>query len=110
MSPPNFLDWRAGASSFESMGAYLAASLPVNLSGHGTPRRLDSTLVDVELFRTIGVQQVAGRGFTAEDGGADGARAVLLRHTLALSLVLTGSLLPAARAAAIDPASATRTE
>jgi hypothetical protein len=42
--------------------------------------------VDVDLFPTLGVQPAAGRGFTAEDGGTDGARAVLLSHTHALSL------------------------
>jgi putative ABC transport system permease protein len=86
ISPPNFVDWRAASRSFDSMDAYLAASLPVNLSGQGTPVRLDSTLIEPNLFRTLGVQPVAGRLFSAEEGGTDGARVVLLSNALALTL------------------------
>jgi predicted permease len=86
ISPPNFLDLQTTAKSFESMGAYLAASLPVNLSGQGTPIRLDSTLVTVDVFRTLGVQPAAGRAFTAEDGTTDGTRVVLVSNGLALTL------------------------
>jgi putative ABC transport system permease protein len=86
ISPPNFVDWRAASRSFASMDAYLAASLPVNLSGQGTPVRLDSTLVEPNLFRTLGVQPAAGRLFSAEEAGTDGARVVLLSNALALTL------------------------
>ncbi len=65
---------------------YLSANLPVNLSGQGAPVRLESTLVEVELFKTLGVQPAAGRAFTSEDGGPDGARVVVLSHALALTL------------------------
>ena len=86
LSPPNFLDLQTTAKSFESMGAYLAASLPVNLSGQGTPIRLDSSLVTVDVFRTLGVQPAVGRAFTAEDGATDGTRVVLVSNGLALTL------------------------
>ena len=86
LSPPNFIDWRQATQSFESMGAYLGASLPVNLSGQGTPLRLDSTLVDVDLFSTLGVQPVAGRVFRQEDIATDGSRVVVLSYGLALTL------------------------
>ncbi|HEY7441881.1 MAG TPA: ABC transporter permease, partial [Vicinamibacterales bacterium] len=86
ISPPNFVDWRAASRSFDSMAAYLAASLPVNLSGQGTPVRLDSTLVEPNLFRTLGVQPVAGRLFSIEEGGTDETRVVLLSNALALML------------------------
>jgi putative ABC transport system permease protein len=86
VSPPNFVDWRSSAKSFETMGAYLSANLPVNLSGQGTPVRLESTLVEVELFSTLGVRPAMGRTFTSEDGGPDGARVVVLSHALALTL------------------------
>jgi predicted permease len=86
VSPPNLVDWRTMGTSFESMGAYLAAFLPVNLSGHGTPQRLDTTLADAEFFRTLGVQPAAGRLFTDEDDRVGGANVVLLSHGLATSL------------------------
>ena len=88
-SPPNLLDWRAMGRSFDSMGAYVAAPLPVNLSGHGTPQRLDTTLADADVFRTLGVQPVAGRLFSEEESRVPGATVVLLSHPLALSLFST---------------------
>ena len=41
-SPPNFVDWAASTTSFVSVGAYVAAPLSVNLSGHNDPQRLDT--------------------------------------------------------------------
>jgi predicted permease len=86
VSPPNLLDWRASSMSFESMGAYLAAFLPVNLSGQGNPLRLDSTLADSVLFETLGVRPAAGRLFTAEDDRLGAANVVLLSNHLAVAL------------------------
>jgi predicted permease len=86
VSPPNLIDWRTMSQSFGSMGAYISAFLPVNLSGHGTPQRLDTTLADGELFRTLGVQPAAGRLFTDEETRVDGANVVVLSHGLAMSL------------------------
>lgn len=86
VSPPNLIDWRTMGKSFDSMGAYLSAFLPVNLSGHGTPQRLDSTLADAELFRTLRVQPAAGRLFADEETRVGGANVVVLSHGLATSL------------------------
>ena len=38
-TPPGFDDWRAMNTSFSAMGAYIGASLPMNLSGGGEPLR-----------------------------------------------------------------------
>ena len=86
VSPPNFLDWRTMSKSFDSMGAYLAAFLPVNLSGQGNPRRLDSTLANSDLFKVLGVRPAAGRLFTAEDDRVGAANVVLLSNNLAVAL------------------------
>jgi predicted permease len=85
-SPPNFVDWRSASKSFVSMGAYVAAPLSVNLSGHGEPRRLETSVMDSLVFRGLGVQAAAGRVFTANDDAVDGPNIVILSHTVALSL------------------------
>jgi predicted permease len=86
VSPPNFVDWRASGKSFDSMGSYMPAPLPVNLSGQGDPMRLDTTLATSDLFRTLGVQPAVGRGFTGDDDRDGAPNVVLLSHTLAVSL------------------------
>jgi putative ABC transport system permease protein len=73
------------------MGAYLSAFLPVNLSGQGTPQRLDTTLADAELFQTLGVEPAAGRLFTDEEIRRGGASVVVLSHGLAMSLFGTAT-------------------
>ena len=85
-SPPNFLDWRAMSSSFDSMGAYISIFFPVNLSGHGEPLRLDSALVNADVFKTLGVPPAAGRLFTADDDRVGGENVVVLSHGLATTL------------------------
>jgi predicted permease len=86
VSPPNLVDWRTMSTSFDSMGAYLSAFLPANLSGHGTAQRLDTILADAQLFRTLGVQPAAGRLFTDDEVRVGGANVVVLSHDLAMSL------------------------
>jgi predicted permease len=85
-SPPNFIDWRAMSRSFDRMGAYITALFPVNLSGHGEPQRLDSVLVNSDLFQTLGVQPAAGRVFTADDDRVGGPNVVVLSDSLATAL------------------------
>jgi predicted permease len=86
-SPPNFLDWRAMSKSFDSMGAYISILFPVNVSGEGQgePLRLDSAMVDSDVFRTLGVRPAAGRVFTADDDRVGASNVVLLSHTFAVA-------------------------
>ncbi|MBZ5633367.1 MAG: ABC transporter permease [Acidobacteriia bacterium] len=80
-TPPNFVDWRAMNHSFSSMGAYIGILTPMNLSGQGDPVRLDAATVSFDVFKTLGVQPMAGRSFTAEDDLPGGASAILSNHT-----------------------------
>ncbi len=85
-SPPNFVDWRDMSSSFASMGAYFQILFAVNLSGHGEPMRLDSSLVNSDVFRTLAVPPEAGRVFTTDDDLPGAANVVVLSHGLAVAL------------------------
>ena len=72
LSPPNFRDWRAMSSSFETMGAF--HGIAVNFVGPGEPERLAGSAVTAELLPMLGVRPALGRLFTAaeERDGADG--------------------------------------
>ncbi len=72
VSPPNFRDWKAMGTVFESMAAY--RELSANLSGAGEPERMTGTAAGAELFPILGVPPLLGRTFTpAEDRpGAEG--------------------------------------
>ncbi|HYU78032.1 MAG TPA: ABC transporter permease [Vicinamibacterales bacterium] len=85
-SPLNYLDWRGMSRSFESMGAYMSVSMPLNLSGHGEPLRLDTFLVTADVFATLGVQPVAGRLLSRDDERPDAGNVVLLTSGLASAL------------------------
>jgi predicted permease len=85
-SPPNFIDWRDMSSSFDSMGGYFAILFAMNLSGQGEPMRLDTAIVNSDVFRTLGVQPEAGRVFTADDDRPGSANTIVSSHALAIAL------------------------
>ena len=62
---PNFLDWKARATSFENLAAW--RGLPANLTGLAEPQRIMTRQVTWTLFDVLGVQPVAGRNLTAAD-------------------------------------------
>src|SRR6266496_604390 len=72
LSAPNYRDWRAAATSFESMSVYHFELITITTSGE--PRRLTGTSVSGDLFHTLGVAPVAGRTFSDADAvnGAPG--------------------------------------
>jgi predicted permease len=85
-SPLNFMDWLSASKSFTSMGAYVAAPISVNLSGHNDPRRLESILINSDVFRGLGVEAAAGRTFSVADDVVGGSDIAILSHGLALAL------------------------
>src|SRR5262245_33193254 len=101
ISPPNFVDWRDMSSSFESMGGYFAILFAVNLSGQGEPMRLDSAIVNSDVFKTLGVPPEAGRGFTVADDRPGADNVVVLSHALAMSLY-GGSAVAVGRTISLD--------
>ena len=59
LSPANFRDWRARATSFEAMAVW--RNLAFNLSGAGDPERLEGCAVSDALFPILGVPPLLGR-------------------------------------------------
>jgi predicted permease len=79
VSPANYRDWKAAASTFSGMGAYWRRA--ANLVGAaGEPRRLETVRATPELLPLLGVAPLIGHVFTAED--ARKRQSVLLSYAL----------------------------
>jgi predicted permease len=84
-SPPNFTDWRAGSTSFSAMASFLFNN-PMTLLGDGEPRQIDTAAFDADMLSVLGVQPLAGRGFTADDMKGNFVGVVLLRYDFAVTM------------------------
>jgi putative ABC transport system permease protein len=76
LSPGNYRDWKRMNSVASAMGTYTTFSL--NLSGTGTPERLDVGLVSADLFSVLGVAPFIGHDFSPNDDVAGAPGAVIL--------------------------------
>src|SRR5262249_47579445 len=65
-SYPNFVDWRAQNTAFDSIAAVRGGE-SFNLTGAGESERLQGRLVSVEFFSTLGIKGLLGRDFLAEE-------------------------------------------
>ncbi|MEM9598017.1 MAG: ABC transporter permease [Acidobacteriota bacterium] len=79
-SPPNFKDWQAMSTSFESMAAY--TSMAMNLLGRGDPQRVRGTAVTGDLFELLGAQPLAGRALVSADGDPGAEPVIVLGYGL----------------------------
>ena len=65
LTAPDYLDWRATATSFEQLAA--SAATTANLTGRGEPERVNAVRVSGNYFETLGVPPAVGRGFRWSD-------------------------------------------
>jgi predicted permease len=79
-SAPDYYDYREQADRFEALSATLAWAPKTTVAGGAEPERVALTYVSDDFFRTLGVEPVAGRSFTPEEGRA-GAPAVVMVST-----------------------------
>jgi putative ABC transport system permease protein len=79
-SPAHVRDWRAQASSFESVAAFNIYS--ANLVGAGEPLRLDGSWVSGDLFNVLGVRSLVGRTITPQDDQEASAATVVISERL----------------------------
>ena len=68
-SIPDYLDWKAKATSFDLMSAW--AGNGFILYGAGTPERLSGEVVAGEYFAALGVEPIIGRMLTSADDAGD---------------------------------------
>jgi predicted permease len=78
-SYPDYLDYRAQASSFEEMAAY-TNSMAV-LYGRGQAERIAAPRVTASFFPLLGVQAALGRTFREGEDLPDAPRTVVLSHS-----------------------------
>ncbi|MCA9719524.1 MAG: ABC transporter permease, partial [Myxococcales bacterium] len=76
---PNYLDYKAENTSFETLGAMSVAGMTV--TGLGNPEHLLVELHSHDLLPAFGVEPALGRAFLPEEDAPSGARAVLLQHS-----------------------------
>ena len=77
---PNFEDWRKRATSFDGVACSLGDAL--NLTGSGTPRRLEARSVSSHFFSVLGVQPHRGRLFEENDARPGETATVVISHAL----------------------------
>ena len=81
-SVPDYLDFRNQGASVESLSALMAAQ--VNLAASdGEPVRAAALRVSRELLPMLGIDPLAGRGFTAEEDAIGAPDAVIISESLA---------------------------
>jgi putative ABC transport system permease protein len=79
-SLPNYNDWRTQGQSFESMAAFVNASL--TLTSEGEPERIPISYVSANFFSVLGVAPALGRNFSAEENEPGKHRVVILGQAL----------------------------
>src|SRR5688572_29682673 len=78
-SYPNFADWRAQNTLFDSMVA-VRANESFNFTGAGEPERLQGRIVSAEFFSTLGIKPLLGRDFLAEEDRPGATPAAILSY------------------------------
>ena len=79
LSLPDVADLRSSSSTLEQVLPISYSS--TELTGYGTPERLETAEVPAEFFATLGVHPIYGREFLPEDV-RPGSRAVILSYAL----------------------------
>ncbi len=67
VSPPDFVDYRAGAKSFQQFAAIGYFDGVENISGGEQPQQVRSQIVSWNFFRTLGISPLVGRDFVTDD-------------------------------------------
>jgi putative ABC transport system permease protein len=80
LSYADLRDFRAATSQFVSFGASQGRSLTV--SDGGEPERYSGAIVSWDLFPTLGLAPVAGRGFSADDDRPGASGVVILSYAV----------------------------
>src|SRR5215208_6603896 len=77
---PDFLDWRAQATTFDRMAAYGTAG--ATLTGRGDAAALPIAVITVDLLPMLGVTPIQGRVFRPEDNARGAERTAVISERL----------------------------
>jgi putative ABC transport system permease protein len=78
LSPPNYLDWKAAATSFEVMAAY--APWSTSMVGQGEPIQVEGANLAADLLPMLGIAPAMGRWFTVDDEPSAAPGVVILGY------------------------------
>jgi putative ABC transport system permease protein len=78
LTPPDFIDWRDGNTTFSAMAAYQGWA--PDLTGTGEPETLTGLTVSGNFFDLLGSAPAMGRMLSMADDDASAARVVVLSH------------------------------
>ncbi len=70
-SYPDYLDWKSGAKSFQSLAGFSLDGF--TLTGDGEPRTIFGAMVTTNFFSTLGVKPLLGRDFAAGEDLPEGS-------------------------------------
>jgi len=76
----DYHDWSVAGTDFSALGAW--TSQPLNLTGQGTPQRLEGVLATASLLPLIGVAPARGRWFSPADDRPGAPNTVILSDAL----------------------------
>jgi len=75
VTPSDLIEYQRSSQTFESVAGYTFANM--DLTGAGSPERLQGLRVSAEIFAVLGVSPVIGRGFTQAEDHPDSGVAVI---------------------------------
>jgi putative ABC transport system permease protein len=81
-SAGDFRDFRKRSQTLFEMGAYIDTPRGLNLTGEGEPERLEMRYATSGLFPMLGIQPIAGRGFTTAEDSPGQPLTVLIGNRL----------------------------
>jgi len=79
-APPDLLDWRSQAQSFEQIAAF--RTRPADLSEQGDPERVGGVQVTANFFSLLGAQRMFGRLFSADEEQPGKDKVVIISYGL----------------------------
>ena len=84
VSEPDFLDWRAATRRFSTLGAYWYApgSSGANLTGGGTPERLEGAYITDGFFQTLRTPALVGRTIESAETVIGNNLVMVLSHDI----------------------------
>jgi predicted permease len=80
-TPPDYLDFVAGQTTFQGLAAYLTGST-IDLTVSGAPRRYTGSYITDNFMGLLGVKPALGRDFGPADGRPGAAKVVILGHAV----------------------------
>ncbi len=82
ISPPDYVDYRAANRTFEQLAVLNYETSISNLSGHGKPEQVSSSLASWNLFDALGVKPLLGRSFLPADEQTSQSQVAILGNGL----------------------------